>query len=225
MYPGLRDTPQNKTTPALRPSPHLLPPPTAPAGCGVICGGRRPATAPQTSSGTWGERGRSQGPGEEGSPRERGGGGGLAGGAGASSQLSAGAAVQGSPGPRGRKGRPPASPERSPLSPPPLWVHGLPPGCPPPGTHAPSPDDVLQGPQQRLLLVLDAMLGAQRPHQRGHLVEVVPGHRGEEAGGGPRVSGQGPGRPACSSPCAHPGGRHAGGAARGPAVCALGTGS
>lgn len=47
----------------------------------------------------------------------------------------------------------------------------------------PAPDDVLQGPKQRLLLVLDAMLGAQRLHQWGDLVEVVPGHGGEEAGG------------------------------------------
>lgn len=46
----------------------------------------------------------------------------------------------------------------------------------------PLPDDVLQGPQQRLLLVLDAMLGAQRLHQWGNLVEVVPGHGGEKAG-------------------------------------------
>ena len=46
---------------------------------------------------------------------------------------------------------------------------------------SPSPDDVLQGPQQWLLLVLDAVLGAQGLHQRGHLVEVVPGHGGEEA--------------------------------------------
>lgn len=46
----------------------------------------------------------------------------------------------------------------------------------------PLPDDVLQGLQQRLLLVLDAVLGAQRLHERRHLVEVVPWHGGEEAG-------------------------------------------
>lgn len=55
---------------------------------------------------------------------------------------------------------------------------------------APLPGDVLQGLQQRLLLVLDAVFGAQGPHQRGDLVQVVPGHSGEEAGesvGGPGV--------------------------------------
>ena len=44
------------------------------------------------------------------------------------------------------------------------------------------PDDVLQGPKQRLLLVLNAVLGAQGPHQGGDLVQVVPGHGGEKAG-------------------------------------------
>ena len=41
------------TTPTVSPPP---PSPWAPQGCSFICGGRRPATAAQTSSGTWGEK-------------------------------------------------------------------------------------------------------------------------------------------------------------------------
>ena len=42
------------------------------------------------------------------------------------------------------------------------------------------PDDILQGPEWRLLLVLNAVLGTQGPHQRGGLVHVVPGHGREK---------------------------------------------
>lgn len=51
----------------------------------------------------------------------------------------------------------------------------------------PSPHNVEQGPQQRLLLVFNAMLGAERLHQWGNLVQVVSWHSGEEAG---RAGGQ-----------------------------------
>lgn len=51
--PSLPDTPQNKPHPSLGHHACLLPhPPGHPKGCSFICGGRRPATAPQTSSGT-----------------------------------------------------------------------------------------------------------------------------------------------------------------------------
>ena len=55
-------------------------------------------------------------------------------------------------------------------------------GVPDPHAHPSLPDDVLQGLEQRLLLVLNAVLGAQGPHQGGDLVQVVPGHGGEKAG-------------------------------------------
>ena len=44
------------------------------------------------------------------------------------------------------------------------------------------PDDILQGPERRLLLVLNAVLGTQGLHQRGGLVQVVPGHGREKVG-------------------------------------------
>ena len=42
------------------------------------------------------------------------------------------------------------------------------------------PDDILQGLEQRLLQVLNAVLGAQGPHQGGDLGQIVPGHSGEK---------------------------------------------
>lgn len=44
------------------------------------------------------------------------------------------------------------------------------------------PDDVHQGSDEWLHLVVEAVLGTQRLDQRGHPAVVVPRHSGEEAG-------------------------------------------
>lgn len=209
---------------------HLLPLPRGrPQGCCFICGGRRPATASRTSSGTWEEEGsvRAQ---ESGGGAQEWGGGRSWGAPGRgvlrklcwgcfASQLSAGPqgcllrAPQGTfppPEEGQREGPHPAQSEARSFLVREVawWGHLCQQGSPPlmavslqrgqsqlrasqplpwaPGTSGsdplPLPDDVLQGLQQRLLLVLDAVLGAQRLHERRHLVEVVPWHGGEEAG-------------------------------------------
>lgn len=56
MYSGFMDTPQNKNPPfplAVIPTGSPFP---VPKVCSFICGGRRPATGPQTSSGIWEDR-------------------------------------------------------------------------------------------------------------------------------------------------------------------------
>lgn len=221
MYPGLRDTPQNKTPPALRPSPHLLPPPTAPAGCGVICGGRRPATAPRTSSGTWGERGGQSGARRGGEPEGEGGRGRSRWGCGCLLSAVSRGCSTGLPGAPRRKGKAPSQPREKPVRPlSPLGARGLPPGCAPPAPTPPHRTMSCMALSSDFSWYSMPCLAHSDFTSGAILCKLCRGIVGKRLGEGPRVSGQGPGRPVCSSPCAHLGGWHAGGVACGR-LCVL----
>lgn len=192
MYSGFMDTPQNKNPPfplAVIPTGSPFP---VPKVCSFICGGRRPATGPQTSSGIWEDRRMGTVRDQEGGARE--------------ATLRAQVLPLGPPPGAASSGAPRRPPcertkgeaQRSLVREAACWVSaglglldvttvstvGGPGYVPldlslsPRGLEGPQqswarpplPDDVLQGCQQRLHLVLDAVLGTQGLHQWGDLV-------------------------------------------------------